>query len=44
MSDARGIALHSSQTGLQTSEQFIDMKLGTEEGWETGRQAGLRAD
>lgn len=44
VSGARGIGLCSSQTGLQISEQFIDMKLGTKEGWKTGRQAGLRTD
>lgn len=36
--------LRSPQTGLQTSEWFTDTKLGTEKGWETGKQAGHGTD
>lgn len=42
LSGARGIVLCSSQRGLQTAEQSFNKELGTEEGWETGKQIGLR--
>lgn len=42
MGGDRGIVSCSSQRELQTAEQFIDKKLETEEGWETGRQIGIR--